>query len=80
VLWFGFGIFIYVLRLCLLAASNLYVWMVLILKLLGITNKFMNCYLKMSVCRYAPARRGGGMTSLGKIAVPKPINLPSQRY
>uniref|UniRef100_A0A6M2F9A6 BAT2 N-terminal domain-containing protein n=1 Tax=Populus davidiana TaxID=266767 RepID=A0A6M2F9A6_9ROSI len=27
--------------------------------------------------RYAPARRG--MTSLGKIAVPKPINLPSQR-
>ncbi|XP_061952724.1 protein MODIFIER OF SNC1 1-like isoform X1 [Populus nigra] len=29
--------------------------------------------------RYAPARRGGGMTSLGKIVVPKPINLPSQR-
>uniref|UniRef100_A0A6N2K3S2 Uncharacterized protein n=1 Tax=Salix viminalis TaxID=40686 RepID=A0A6N2K3S2_SALVM len=28
--------------------------------------------------RYPPARRGG-MVSLGKVAVPKPINLPSQR-
>ncbi|CAO2819051.1 unnamed protein product [Amaranthus hypochondriacus] len=28
--------------------------------------------------RWAPARRGG-MTVLGKVAVPKPINLPSQR-
>ncbi|XP_043813784.1 protein MODIFIER OF SNC1 1 isoform X2 [Manihot esculenta] len=29
-------------------------------------------------CRWAPGRRSG-MTVLGKVAVPKPINLPSQR-
>ncbi|KAJ6358802.1 hypothetical protein OIU76_000518 [Salix suchowensis] len=32
----------------------------------------------MIVCRWASARKGG-MTVLGKVAVPKPINLPSQR-
>ena len=30
-------------------------------------------------CRWGAPRRGG-MTVLGKVAVPKPINLPSQRY
>ena len=33
----------------------------------------------MIVCRWASARKGG-MKVLGKVAVPKPINLPSQRY
>lgn len=30
--------------------------------------------------RWASSTRRGGMTVLGKVAVPKPINLPSQRY
>lgn len=32
-----------------------------------------------TIGRWTSARRGG-MTVLGKVAVPKPINLPSQRY
>jgi len=32
------------------------------------------------LCRWASSTRRGGMTVLGKVAVPKPINLPSQRY
>jgi hypothetical protein len=54
--------------------------MVLNLKLLDITNNFLKkFYLKMIVCRWASARKGG-MKVLGKVPVPKPINLPSQRY
>ncbi|KAI8543722.1 hypothetical protein RHMOL_Rhmol08G0240600 [Rhododendron molle] len=36
------------------------------------------CCLLFSIIRWASARRGG-MTVLGKVAVPKPLNLPSQR-
>ncbi|KAJ0047739.1 hypothetical protein Pint_15492 [Pistacia integerrima] len=40
--------------------------------------KYVDWRAKVNCVRWASARRSG-MTSLGKIAVPKPINLPSQK-
>lgn len=39
----------------------------------------LSSLLMLNFCRPVPGRRVG-MTVLGRIAVPKPVNLPSQRY
>ncbi|KAF5938385.1 hypothetical protein HYC85_022644 [Camellia sinensis] len=40
---------------------------------------FVDSFVCVNVVRWASSTRRGGMTVLGKVAVPKPFNLPSQR-